>query len=71
MTDAINHRADAAAPPLVLGPAFAQDGTIAPWVRDAMDRATEAGIDARRVALALGIPLRALDGPGAPPGRGA
>ena len=44
-----------------LGPAIAADGTIAEWVRHAMARAAENGIDPRRVALALGIPLRALD----------
>jgi hypothetical protein len=54
------------AEPSALGPALTPDGTIAPWVRHAMDRATAAGIDPRRVALALGIPLGALDDPGAP-----
>jgi hypothetical protein len=60
-----SHRTAPAEPPL-LGPAIAPDGTIAPWVQHAMDRATEAGIDRRRVALALGIPLRALDRSGPP-----
>lgn len=63
MSDVAAHR------PPSLGPAIAPDGTIAAWVRHAMDRAAEAGIDPLRVGLALAIPMSALeqlDAPAAP-----
>lgn len=61
MIDATDRRAVVSNPPL-LGPAIDSDGAIAPWVRQAMKRAAEAGIDPHRVVLALGIPLHALQG---------
>lgn len=48
-------------PPSTLGPALTADGAIAGWVQHAMARAEQDGIDPRRVAVALGIPLRAFD----------
>lgn len=72
MPDTTDSPAIAPTEPHALGPAIGPDHAIAPWVLRAMERADQAGIDPRRVGIALGIPLRMLstihppddDGPG-------
>lgn len=61
MSDTAHKQSAPPVDPLGLGPAVGPDQAIAPWVLHAMERAAAAGIDPHRVALALGIPWRALD----------
>jgi hypothetical protein len=68
MTDTTDKRGLGPGDPEEVGPALTPEGTLAAWVRSAMDRAAASGIDPDRVPLALGIPLGLRDGE--PPGRG-
>lgn len=61
MSDTTDHQDAPAVDTSSSGPAHDLDHAIAPWVQAAMSRAGAAGIDPRRVALALGIPWHAVD----------